>query len=363
MQKFILVVSFCAALSLRASAADGVPTSQELFQRGYFLAKPMFSIFGHENHFGEELDLSEKRPAYKLNDTLFGKKYARPGYDVWGNFFQDKQFHIALVPQKGVKSFYFHIAYFPPRIGKVYIAAHSYLRFEMDPKTPIEIVAPMPTEAELKKLRELPEDEALKALPEATSIPVRNIAISGEAQWSKDDPKKAYSLVRGERSAFVQIVRFEGIKERFKDFYTEGRPVDQFEYESKADQDPDSVLAYALARSQSDGLDHIYSTLRYNCTTMAFDIVEKATGVKDSRIGIIRSTIEKRVPTVARYKVDVEGGVKVVPFQLDPSMAEESKAAYEDVKCSKIQTPCDKMCLLNINSAVDAFTKALGTSK
>lgn len=309
--------------------AQSVPTPEQAFQRGKFEGRRERPW--HESHQGEELDLTERRPALNLAGTIFEAKYARPGSTLIANFYHAGKFYIVRVPDDGVKRVFFQLAYFPPKLLGRYIAAHSLLRFEM--KAPIELVAEMPDETRLLNLAQVDPARAIEMLPAELSGPqykIKNVAVSAEAQWSKTDPKKAYNLKRGQLGAFMQVVRFVSMETRLIEFFRVGNPASQIELDANG-QDLDKVLKIALARSQSDGISHAYSTLFYNCTTMAFEIVEKALNYTDNRLGVLRDYAQKRVPTMSKGKLDHYNGKEVMPIQLDESLAPELKSAYDRV--------------------------------
>jgi hypothetical protein len=327
--------------STNDAPAPKVPTAAELFLTGKFMLKPPKISLHNEDHYGHDLDLSERRPAVDLTGTVFDKKYGKPGTKLVANFFDHGKFYIARVPDEGVDNSYFIVSYFPPKIKKAYLAAHSLLRFEMKKDRPIELVAEVPDVAALKKIRQA-GSQGINLLPDEPAEPrqIRNIALSAEAQWTKDDPKKAYNLFRGADGAFVQIIRFESMETRFKELYDNGLPSDEFLMKTKGD--PSKALSFGLAKSQSDGISKMYNTLFYQCTTTAFDIVEKGEGIKDPQLFAVQRYADRMIPTLAHGRIKAEGGQKPVPLQADPSLAEESRDAYSsEIKdaqfCKNIQ--------------------------
>lgn len=329
-----LVLSACASNSDRKpqSVEPSVPTASELFLNGKFLLKPNGLNPLMENHYGEDLDLSSRRPVRNLTGTIFDKKYGRPGSTVYANFYHHGQFWIARVPNEGIENVEFQFIYFPPLILGRYIAAHSVLRIDTAPGHEVELLAPVPTEVQLADLARVSTQDALTMLPaERTDAEakIRFLAVSAEAQWTQQDPYKAYDLKRGQFGAFIQIVRFESMEERMREFYREGSPVNQVKYPLKAG-DGDKVLHEALAFSQRDGLSRAYVTSSYNCTTMAFDIVEGALHAKDPRIGMIRSSLERVLPVLSPEKLKHYGGVASQPLQKDTTLLDVSLAAYQE---------------------------------
>lgn len=331
----VLILSSCSSHTpvemnrIPQSEKIKYPTSKELFLEGTFNVKPAKK--NYENHFGEELDLSERRPVVDLAETIFEKKYFSPNTHLIANFYHAGKFYIARINKEAVENVFFQISFFPPVVMKKYIAAHTLFRVETRSDMPVELVAVMPDKAKLESLRGLSEEEALAKLPEPTSIIIKNFGISAEAQWAKNDPKKAYDLMRGKKGAFIQIIRFVSMEERYIQFFKSGNPVTQI-YLPQEDKDLNNIVAAGIKRSQSDGISYVYDTLFNNCTTTAFDILESGLNVKDERFSSIRRTIEKRVPTLSDSKIkSYGGGMEVSPMQIDSSMMPEMKAAYEKI--------------------------------
>jgi hypothetical protein len=328
-----LWLSAAGALQAQTGRAEGpyaVPTPEQAFVVGHFQIKrsPLRRL--DEDRYGEELDLSERRPAVNLQKTVFDTKYGRPGAQVFGNFYHRGRFWVVRVPDRAVRNVYFQLSYFPPKVLNRYIAAHSLLRLELD--QPVELVAPMPEVAELTALlRAAAADRPAMLpdpLPDSPENRVRNIAISAEAQWTKNDPHKRYDLKRGLLGAFVQVVRFESMQTRLEGFFDSGNPATQIKLELERPELGDAIFRESLRTSESDGLSKLYDTLWYNCTTLAFDIVERGTGRKDRRVDLIKAFMQKRVPVVAAEKLEQYGGLEARPMHTDQSLLEDAAAAY-----------------------------------
>ncbi|HVK60423.1 MAG TPA: hypothetical protein VM432_02685 [Bdellovibrionales bacterium] len=349
----LVTISACTSNSVKDELGNrgvagtyDVPSADALFLRGKYLYKSTAQLT--EKHYGEELDLSQRRPVVNLSGTLFYAKYGDGRSTLIANLFHDGKFWIARVPNEGVKNVYFILSYFPPKILGQYVAAHSLLRFEMDDARPVELVAEMPDEAELAKLQSLSPSEAFKRLPNAledSAHRLKNIAISAEAQWTKNDRYKSYDLKRGLLNAYIQVVRVVSMEERFRNFFDNGRPVNQIKLETDKPLSP--ILTEGLALSQRDGLTKVYNTLQYNCTTLAFDIVELGLKAKDPRVGEIRKYMQKRVPILSPAKLKGYGGeTEVVPMQMDSSLAAEALAALKD----QVIVPKRPLCPADFNA-------------
>jgi hypothetical protein len=324
-----------ALAPLKASAKDAspalVPTAAELFQSGKFAghSKPWT-----ENHFGHELDLSQRRPVVNLTGTVFAEKYAKPGYRLYANLFHRGKFWIVRVPERAVKNVYVQIWYFNPKIAGHDLAAHMLTRFELSPETPIEVLTEVPGAEELTALASVSESQALARLP--SNVPrflLNNVAVSAEAQWTKDDPKKAYSPFRGVRRAFMQIGRFVSMEERLVQYYESTEPVAEVRFDSRVG-DLDQVLETALEKSESDGISKVYNTLNYNCTTFAFGVLQKALSLTDDRpIFSALKTLEGAYPVISRPKLTYLGGEYVGTIEEDFTLDTEKKAAKQRAGC------------------------------
>ena len=337
--------------------AQGLPNAEDMFLRGVF--KPGPARIVDENHRGQELDLQVRRPVFDLWGTVLVERYGQPGTRLIANFYHSGKFYIARVPTTGVKNVYFVRSYFPLSFLGHHLFAHSLMRIEM--ANPVELVAEMPDEQELIRLRRLSHEEQFRQLPAPLTgedNKIINVAVSAEAQWTKDDPKKDYSLVRGERGAFIQIVRMMSIQTRLEEFYQTGNATSQDKLNSPRF---DSILRGSIDKSESEGLNSVYNTINYNCTTLIMDILERALGKSDRRLGFIRKTLERRIPTIANYKVDYYGASKYVPMQLDPTLVRELAAAYAKVTASGIDPLKNRLLSdeqrKNISGAIE-FIKA-----
>jgi hypothetical protein len=135
------------------------------------------------------------------------------------------------------------------------------------------------------------------------------------------------------------------MEERFRNFFDNGRPVNQIKLETDKPLSP--ILTEGLALSQRDGLTKVYNTLQYNCTTLAFDIVELGLKAKDPRVGEIRKYMQKRVPILSPAKLKGYGGeTEVVPMQMDSSLAAEALAALKD----QVIVPKRPLCPADFNA-------------
>jgi hypothetical protein len=258
------------------------------------------------------------------------------------NFFYKGSFYIARINKQAVENIYFEIAYFPPAIMKKYLAAHNFLRFETKAESPVELVAPMPDVDQLEMLRRSDEENALAILPNIKIIPIRNFGVTSEAQWVVDDKKKAYSLTRGKKGAFIQIIRFVAFEERLKGFFKNGYRIRQFKIDKH--DDFNKVVDISIQKSQKDGIGELYDTINYNCSTQAFDIIEEALGIKDKRFGFIRKNIQKSLSAFSGPKIEAYGAEEVALAHKDLSLIQEITAAYEKMIIEPARELCtDKM--------------------
>jgi hypothetical protein len=307
-----------------------VPSADQVFIKGSVHYGKRKTRPFDENHFGEEIDLSERRPAFNLAGTVYGVKFAKAGHSVIGNFYHHEKFWIVRVPDNSVNRVFVHFAYFEPVVMKKYLGGHSYLRFELKPESPVEIVARMPDEHDLKNLQDLNPEQRLDAIAPTDLNEkdrfIYNIGLTAEAQWSKTDAKKKYDFIRGEKNAFTQITRFISIHHRLWGHLSYGDPLKQVELKI---EDGTKVLKTGLMVSERDALSLRYDTLGQNCTTTVFDILEAGTGLKDRRFDPLRKWFQKRIPGLAIPKTKVWGGGKLIPTIDDLSLRHEWKETYE----------------------------------
>jgi len=304
-----------------------VPKASDLFLTGNFPKAKFINLI--ERPHGKPLDLSVRRPVVNLKGTVFERKYGKPGYTLVANLYHKKKFFIARVPENGVKDIYFQMWYFDPKIAGKYIAAHTLLRFEMNSNRPVELVAEVPSEKKLKQLSKMSSSQAEQALPrEMHNKVLRNVAISAEAQWVKDDPKKEYSLIRGTRGAFVQIVRFVSMEERYLQNFENGEnPVAQLKLD-RSQSDLNKILMWSFRVSEDDGIRRFYDTIKYNCTTKVFEIINRALGRKVNQSKTLESYARVRFPIASGGEIKKQfGGAYVETLQEDPSLNRDREAA------------------------------------
>ena len=225
---------------------------------------------------------------------------------------------------------------------KKYLAAHNFIRVETKSDTPVELVAPMPDVDQLELLRRSDEENALALLPSIQVIPVRNFGISSEAQWVVEDKKKAYNLSRGTKGAFIQIIRFVAVEERLKGFFKNGYKIRQFKIDKN--NKSDGLISLSIKKSQKEGIGELYDTIKYNCSTQAFDIIEEALDVHDDRFGVIRKSMQKSLSGFSAPKIKAMGAVEVDLAHKDLSLINELSAAYNKVVVDQGRALCvDKM--------------------
>ncbi len=332
---FLFVLSFsCSSPERKIANVDdievSVPTAEQIFIKGSVSYQKRKARPLDENHFAEEIDLNERRPAFNLDGTVYGTKFAKAGHSVFGNFYHHEKFWIVRVPDHSVNRVFIHFAYFAPIVMKKYLGGHSYLRFELKPESPVEIVAAMPDEQDLKNLQELSPEQRLDAIP-GTDLSTKerliyNIGLTAEAQWSKVDKKKKYDIFRGEKNAYTQVTRFISMHHRLWGHLKDGDPLKQVELKI---EDGTKVLKTGLMASEKDALNVRYDTLGQNCTTTVFDILEAGTGIKDRRFDPLRKWFQKRIPGLAIPKTKVWGGTGLIPTIDDPSLRREWRETYD----------------------------------
>jgi hypothetical protein len=315
---------------VRRAVQRPLPTAQELFITGKFNVKPPLPF--SENHFGEELDLSMRRPVANLAGTVFEAKYGKPGYTLVANFYHRGRLHIARVPNEGVEKVFLQRWYFQPEIMGHYIADHTLLRFQMNPEHPVEIVADMPDASLLAKWSAMSSPELFLALPREKAGEenrVRNVVLSGEVQWVANDAKKEYDLIRGELGAFIMIQRFMSMQDRIEKFMTSGDPVDEIEL-TDIRANLSDVLTIGLASSEEAALKTLYLTGFIDCRSHVFGLIERAEKWSIGKPSII-PRIDGLVPSTIAGKLRFYGAEPAFPLYSDHGLALEMRGAYERV--------------------------------
>ncbi|MFN7262263.1 MAG: hypothetical protein ACK5P6_05475 [Pseudobdellovibrionaceae bacterium] len=321
-------------LKMLRSSSDKpcLPSSQDLFLAGTFELDPnsrqarhsYFTFNDKEHKFvGQALDLNVRRPVRQLTQTIFGDLYNEEGHLLIGNFYHNGNFYIANVPLDGVKNTYFNLKYFPPMIGGKYVAAHSFVRFEM--QKPIKLVALMPSLEQWNLVLEKfsKGEEAVLNQSQIGLIEVDNIAASAEAQWTHtmqaeqgiivENPQQSYDLIKGLQGYFKQIVRIVNFDSRLEESWINGLPDKQIMMNITSDE-KQAILWHALLYSENDGIDHQYDTLAYNCTTAAVNWIENGLNRRYNKFGFIREFMDRRVPILSPHVIYQLGITKKANF-------------------------------------------------
>jgi hypothetical protein len=306
---------------------------------------------------GKPLDLSERRPIVMLDGSAFESFYgAQNDTTLVANIYHRGRFWIARVPRNGVQSTSFLRSFFMPFV------AHSLVRFEMAPDTPIQLLAEVPSQA----------DADQQHFPQALSQPILlfNVAVTAEAQWTKTDPYRRYNLFRGALGKFVQITRVVSMEERFRNYYLTGNGT----FMQKINWSPaesSAALLYAFQRSESDGINTYYNTVYYNCATTALSILSRVQRIPDNFCQQVSMAVGRNlllsdfVPYLTGlYGLNARGfhPGPSLRMELDPSLQAEALTAWEHLDFNEfVQSPVAMKKKLQILSTLESLHPQLQT--
>ena len=291
-----------------------IPADADLFLTGTFGARIVDS---DEKHYGEPLDLSNKRPPVSLTDTVFEKKYGRPGYLLIGNLYHRGHFYMARIPLKGVQQTYYQMAFDPNDPHP-----HSVLRFEFAAELPVQLVALMPDEHSLERLRDVHPEHLMASMPEEMTgddTVLHNLSLTQEPLASKKDANPIFDPKRIDSGAYIAVLRLVSQEVRFEEFFTTGGPVSQTLLSTAAHSTAgDQILAEGLAKSQADGLRVPYNSSSNNGADVLLGLLDPAL-VKKAQVAQLRHRV-----------LHPDGKYAERPMQLDRSLAEEAHLAFMD---------------------------------
>lgn len=159
------------------------------------------------------------------------------------NYHHNNTYWNATVPVKkgSVKKVYFHILRFPV-MGSI-IAAHTQMRFVL-------------------------EKDAIQLEREGQTTTSNDVLISYEAGFPKD---VSYNFAVGGIAAYASLVKVMSTTQKQND--NPNNPLEQYELDL-TDEEKTQLLRDSLQFSSNLGMKEFYNTLRPNCTTAAFDLID-----------------------------------------------------------------------------------------
>jgi hypothetical protein len=328
-------VCICACVSVHNSSTlpQGnltIPSNEQLFVSHKFQL-PLDPALKPELHNGEPLDLSVRRPVVSLEGSVFQTVYGKANYRLVGNVFHRGHFYIARLPLHAVQNTYYQLA------SSTDATIQSLLRFEFPFEQPVELVAKMPDESALEKLRDLHTEQILEAMPKELSgdeYRIRNLALSVEPQWSKKDPNPTYDNQRAELGAYVQIIRLVSMEVRFEEFFALGSNVTQIKLAAPPEE-IDRLLEAAIVISQQSGVTHPYNQTSLSGATVAVELLNSVLTPK-RQVRALASKVHvpehPRVHDITRWlnASALSQPVKTPAMQKDHSLSEEAHIAFQD---------------------------------
>lgn len=159
------------------------------------------------------------------------------------NYHHDNTYWKATVPVKkgSVKKVYFHILRFP--VLESIIAAHTQLRFVL-------------------------EKDAVQLERNGQTTSHDDVLISYEAGFPKE---VSYNFAAGGIPAYASLVKVMSTVQKQND--NSKNPLEQYELDL-TEEERTQLFRDALNFSSNLGMEQFYNTLRPNCTTAAFDLID-----------------------------------------------------------------------------------------
>lgn len=295
-----------------------IPSDEEVFLKGLFQFKKDPKQPTAEDHFHEPLDLSQRRPVFDLQGTVFFSKYGKAGYKLFANVYHHGHFYLARIPEDGVTHAFMGLTYFADPISGETQFVRPYLRFDFRPGRVVELVAEMPDLAGLERLRTLHPEQIFEEMPTALKggdFELKSLAVSFDPQWTAQDATKNFDPLRIARGAYIQISRVTSMETQAEDFFITGNPVLVAPLSSV---DAGNLFFTALKQSQELGLGRLYPQLKSRCAMQAFDLLTPAS----RQIRLLQSQMHLRHPAE-------ESALK--SMYTDPVLEGDVRTAYETV--------------------------------
>ncbi len=205
---------------------------------------------------GQAYDTRERRSIRILNETEHEKIYGYvEGTYLIANFFHNKEFYIARIPKIAVKEVLFQSEPF----GGFF--AHSLTRFSFDERTPIQLIAKVPS-------------LTFSPVPLEKPILLNDMIVSAEAMAPHG--VEPFQVVAGFLGHVGIVVRVMSITGRGVSRFTIGNnpsrlyPID---YEHRERQ---TALTHALELSNEIGMKRMYNTIYCNCNILSMRILKSA---------------------------------------------------------------------------------------
>lgn len=227
---------------------------------------------------GKCIDTSKKRPAIVLSDNS--------ERTVIANFLHQGKWWIAAIPRVGVERVIFQIEKFPTGVPFI-VAAHTQIRFEMKPGAEIELLAQDLNQSETPRTK------------------VSNLVFSMEYAAPQG---VEYDIFHGEFNEYASVERILSEATRGSEqILHDKNPVEQYPL-IMSTAEANRILHNAVLRSDQIGLQKMYNTLDFNCTTEAFDIIDagmdypESLEVRKFRINILNFLDPVDGPSIAALK-------------------------------------------------------------
>jgi hypothetical protein len=200
---------------------------------------------GSEDFEGRAVDTQKFRPAY-ITSTQEASEFK------FENYLHDDRFWSAELSKNAqVESVYVHVVRFEVVSGIT--AAHVQLRMKMAEGSEITLIS---------------GDETIKR---------KDIIVSFEAGRPEGE---GYNFFKGLKNNYVLVGRVASDIQRLSE-YDKNNKTEQYALSLSADEKK-KLLFDALQRSHDGGLNKFYNTLKPNCTTEVFTLIDALPSLKDS---------------------------------------------------------------------------------
>ncbi|MBL7544157.1 MAG: DUF4105 domain-containing protein [Bdellovibrionaceae bacterium] len=283
---------------------------------------------------GESLARKSDRPVINLRDEeLSARSFDGDVKDstdsskskiLVANIFHRPHFYVAKIDLTKVKNVYYLFEKFMP------LAAHTMVRFEMEPGHEIELIAKLPTQQEWKggiKYHELEQP-----------IKIADLVMSFDSEWV-EGTKGAFNPINGVRGHYTSMFRFFSVQSFIKSFYlSRPYPVEQFRLNLKAEESG-AYLRMLLDRSAYHGVDKGFNTFCNNCTTNPIEVLEESIP-KREKAGWARRNVDRLffnllekhpsiVPSVLWSRGWRDKGSQIENLERDPKLRADFDAAFD----------------------------------
>lgn len=191
---------------------------------------------------GQCLDTKLHRSAQKISEN--------ENEIVVANFQYEDQYYIARIPKNSVAKVIFNIVHFDTSIPFIN-AAHTQLRFVLKPGKTIVL-----------------DSQSTSRAPHRVEINDFILSVHGDGPRGVD-----YSLIQGLNKNYIAVYRL--IETRTRALEDKSRKINQYKLYLN-EEEASQVMLEAIYKSTKTGYLNIYHTMKLNCTTELFKVLDAA---------------------------------------------------------------------------------------